>query len=95
MMLKALRKKNARLGSLDCVAIFHSIHDVMKAEKLLRSARIERDVVPVPREISSDCGMAVRFRHDDKERAERVLRDTGVDVSGFFRNEGKRYYPCT
>jgi hypothetical protein len=94
MMLKAFREKGARFESLDCVAIFHSIHDVMKAEKLLKSARIEREVVPVPREISSDCGMAVRFRCGDKGRVERALDAKGVDVSGFFRIEGKRYQPC-
>ena len=40
------------------VAIFFSIHYVLKAEQLLKAGNIPLDVVPVPREISGDCGMA-------------------------------------
>lgn len=43
------------------VAIFSSIHYVLKAEQLLKAGGIPLDVVPVPREISGDCGMAITF----------------------------------
>ena len=39
--------------------IFHSIHNVMLAEELLLKAEITVDMIPVPREISSDCGMSL------------------------------------
>lgn len=38
---------------------FRSIHHVLEAEQALLEAGLEPDLVPVPREISSDCGMAV------------------------------------
>ncbi len=45
----------------DCVAVFHSIHRVMKAEKILKEAGLDVLLIPVPRELSAECGMAIRF----------------------------------
>ncbi|WP_029917409.1 DUF3343 domain-containing protein [Pelobacter seleniigenes] len=45
----------------DIVAIFHSIHRVMKAEKVLKHEQLKVKVIPVPRQLSADCGMAVTF----------------------------------
>lgn len=39
--------------------IFHSIHNVILAEELLIKAEIPVDMIPVPRELSSDCGMSL------------------------------------
>ena len=45
----------------DCVAIFHSIQRVMKAEKQLLAREQDILLIPVPRRLSADCGMAIRF----------------------------------
>lgn len=42
------------------ILIFNSVHRVMKAEKLLKSAAIPFKTIPVPRKLSSDCGLAIR-----------------------------------
>ncbi len=41
------------------VFVFDSIHYVLKAEKILKKEGISCELIPVPREISSDCGMAL------------------------------------
>jgi len=43
------------------VLIFNSVHRVMKAEKLLKNAKIPAKTIPVPRKLSSDCGLAIRI----------------------------------
>lgn len=48
--------------------LFNSIHYVMKAEDLLKEAGITIDLVPVPREISSDCGMCIAFSEQDLQK---------------------------
>ena len=57
----------------DLVAIFHSIHRVMKAEKLLKQARVDILLIPVPRRLSSDCGLAIRYPAVSREEVEVVL----------------------
>lgn len=56
-----------------CYLVYISIHDVMKAEAQFKRAGIWHDLVPTPREISSDCGMVVAVRVEDLEQIERAL----------------------
>ena len=48
--------------------IFHSIHNVMLAEELLLQADIPVDMIPVPRELSSDCGMSLDCNLSDLDK---------------------------
>ncbi|MDX9708290.1 MAG: DUF3343 domain-containing protein [Trichloromonas sp.] len=57
----------------DLVAIFHSIHRVMKAEKALKGARADILLIPVPRQLSSDCGLAIRYPALSRQEVETVL----------------------
>jgi hypothetical protein len=40
--------------------LFATIHDVLKAEKLLKKHDLTIEVVPVPRSLSSDCGVCIK-----------------------------------
>ncbi|WP_457755511.1 DUF3343 domain-containing protein, partial [Thermodesulfatator indicus] len=44
------------------ILLFPSIHYVLKAEKILKKEGVNLDLVPVPKEISSDCGMALEIK---------------------------------
>ncbi len=52
---------------------FASIHYVLKAEKLLKTRGIPTEMVPVPKEISSDCGMALVMAEEDFKKVKDVL----------------------
>jgi len=45
----------------DYVAIFHSIHRVLRAEQLLKRDGVSFLLIPVPRQLTSDCGLALRI----------------------------------
>lgn len=57
----------------DFIAIFHSIHRVMKAEKILKGSDLEVQLIPAPRQIGSDCGLALRYLPEDADRAMQLL----------------------
>lgn len=59
----------------DLVAIFNSIHRVMKAEKVLKEHRQEFLLIPVPRSLASDCGLAIRYAEPDHRSITAVLAD--------------------
>lgn len=44
-----------------CVATFPCLHDALECEKTLKELDFKFQLIPVPREISSSCGLAVRF----------------------------------
>lgn len=45
---------------MNYILIFNSVHKVMKAEKILKSSGVSFKTIPVPRQLSSDCGLAIR-----------------------------------
>ena len=56
-----------------CVLLFDSVSQVLLAEKVLKQAALAHKVIPVPRQISSDCGVCIRFDPAEKERVVEAL----------------------
>ena len=50
-----------------------STSHALRAEKVLHMAGIESKLIPVPRSLSSDCGVCLRIRADDKQATEEAL----------------------
>lgn len=46
------------------ILLFESAHRVMKADQLLMAAGFAFDIIPTPRQFSSNCGLAVRICKD-------------------------------
>jgi len=78
----------------DLVAIFNSIHRVMKAEKILKEARADILLIPVPRKLSSDCGLAIRFAPDQRTRVAAILRDQDLLPAEIFQRRGEEFQPA-
>ncbi|MBN1319844.1 MAG: DUF3343 domain-containing protein [Thermoleophilia bacterium] len=53
-----------------------------KGETALIKAGVACRLIPVPRTLSSQCGVCLRVPLDDRPRAEQVLEAAGVQVSG-------------
>ena len=73
----------------DVVAIFHSIHRVMKAEKLQKLAGKKILLIPVPRQLTSDCGLAIRFAQDMRGEVEDVLAASNLVIQELYLREQK------
>jgi hypothetical protein len=50
--------------------LFQSTRAVIKAERIFRKNGLYCKVIPVPRTISSECGMAIEIKPEDREKAE-------------------------
>jgi hypothetical protein len=48
-----------------CVLLFSSVSQALMAEKVLKREGLSHKVIPVPRQISSDCGVCIRFEPQD------------------------------
>jgi len=57
------------------VMLFKSVSHALLAEKTLKALGIPHKLIPVPRHISSDCGVCLRFAAVDRERIEHALAD--------------------
>lgn len=59
-----------------CIALFASVSHVIKAEQILKKAGIPHRVIPVPRIISSDCGVCLRFLREQKDSIVNALESS-------------------
>jgi len=64
------------------VVLFHSAAHVIRGEKVLTRSGVTVKMIPTPRQISTDCGMALRFVREDCERVEAILAENEVPIKG-------------
>jgi hypothetical protein len=57
------------------VVLFQSVSQAIRAEKLLLGAGIPCKLIPVPRHLSSDCGVCLRFGQASRPRVEAALKE--------------------
>lgn len=76
----------------DCVAIFHSIHRVMKAEKMLKGYGLPILLIPAPRALHADCGLAIRYAAADREAVEGFLATEGLVPEEIHVKQGEQYH---
>jgi hypothetical protein len=62
--------------------LVYSTSYALRAEKVLQEAGIPSRLIPVPRHLSSDCGVCVRIERADQEAALRALELAGVEIEG-------------
>jgi hypothetical protein len=65
------------------VVVFHTTSAAIKADKVLRQTSLSTKLVPTPRHLSSDCGLAIRFDWTNREVVARTLEDNGVEAAGY------------
>jgi len=70
------------------VALFDSTQRALRAEKVLRQAGYIIKLIPVPRHLSSDCGVCVRFSWADLPKVSEALQKAGVETAGIHPLKG-------
>ena len=75
----------------DFVAIFHSIHRVLKAEKILKQAKVDFLLIPVPRQLTADCGLALRFSPEVKDELLAVLANENLSPVELHQRRADAY----
>jgi len=64
------------------VVLFHNSSSAMRAEAVLLRARQSIRLIPTPRELSSDCGISLRFEWSQRSSVEAQLERARVEVAG-------------
>ena len=72
------------------ILLFDSIHFVMQAEKALKSGGLGVEIIPVPRTLSSDCGMAIEFSGTTAE-LKNILANPSVKRRRIYRDAGGKF----
>ena len=62
-----------RPSTQEMILIFRGTHQVLSAEKHLKKGGVSIRLIPVPRRLTSDCGLAIRISPGEKDSARKVL----------------------
>jgi len=62
------------------VILVPSTSHALRAEKILRAAGIDCKLIPVPRHLSSDCGVCIRIPRAARDAACAALQQAYLDV---------------
>lgn len=55
------------------VVLFKAVSYALKAEKILKQEGLPHKLIPVPKQISSDCGVCLRFEQNIQNQIEAAL----------------------
>ncbi len=66
------------------VIIVYSTSHAIRIEKLLQGEGIACKLIPVPRQISSDCGVCIRVLQTDVEAASQTVAAAQVEIEGIY-----------
>ena len=72
-----------------CIITFFTVHQALRAEKVLMEAGFKISMIPVPRELSSDCGIALAFACEEEMKVKAVLDSNTVKTECIHHLEGK------
>lgn len=75
---------------LDGLLTFFASHHAIRAEKTLRNADLQALLIPGPKQLSPNCGVAVRFQYARESEALALLEAKHVQV-----DEVHQYRPQT
>lgn len=78
----------------DYIAVFNSIHRVLKAEQLLKERRLPILLIPAPRAVSTDCGLAIRYAASDRATVEESLVGSDLAPEMVYQRRGSDYLLC-
>jgi len=66
------------------VVLFQSATHAIRAEKVLKQAGVQIKMIPTPRQLSSDCGMALRFNRAEESQVAGILTRHQVPIYGIY-----------
>ena len=69
------------------VISFYGSEHAMRTERVLERAKLPARLVPGPREVSPNCGVAVAFRWEDEPQVLRTLQDSKIRYEAIHHYE--------
>ena len=67
------------------VVIFYSTSAAIKTESITKKKGLAVKLIPVPRHLSSDCGICLRFDNRDREKILEILTENKIEYDDIYQ----------
>jgi hypothetical protein len=78
---------------VEVVLVFASTTEVLSAEDRLEAGNFNFSLIPVPKEVNPNCGLALSFPEDLAPDIARALVADGLGPIAVYRRQGGEYLP--
>ncbi len=68
---------------MTCLATFKTTSAALMFERTCRASGISARIAPVPRSLSSSCGLACEYPCDMKNQVEEIANSKKIQVAGY------------
>ena len=72
---------------MSCLATFKTTSMALMFERACRGAGVSARIAPVPRKLSSSCGLACEFPCEARGAVEAIARERRIDVGAYHDME--------
>ena len=72
---------------MTCLATFRTTSMALLFERACRKAGISARIAPVPRKLSSSCGLACDFPCESRPEVEEIARSGNIELDGIHELE--------
>jgi len=69
------------VGERRVVLLFPTTHAVMRASQLLEDVEVEHEIIPRPKGVNADCGIAISLRPESRGEATQALAEGDSEPS--------------
>lgn len=69
------------------ILLVHTSGHAFSIEKALKKRGIECRLTPIPRKVSSDCGICVRFEPSDLETVREFVQSLPFEIQGIIPDD--------
>ena len=71
----------------ELIMLVHTSGHAFSSEKALKKRDISCRLTPIPRKVSSDCGICVRFDPNDRQKVETFIQTLPFDIQGIISDD--------
>mgnify|MGYP006303681939 CR=1 FL=1 len=80
-----ITKRWLKISDSFCVITFYSTHLALEFERVVEKEEIKAKSIPVPRQISSSCGIAGRFAEEKLEDIKDICQEYDIEFEQIYR----------
>lgn len=66
------------------VVIFYSTSAAIRAESLAQKVNLKVKLIPVPRHLSSDCGICLKFNNENQQSIKKILAEKKIEYDDIY-----------
>lgn len=67
------------------VIVFETTHHAIAASRVFKDKNYNFDIIPTPRMITNNCGLAIKFGEEDLEKIKESIKESNIKMKNIYK----------